>query len=711
MYLKFFNLITKPFEITPDPRFLWLGEKHKEGFLILRYGITTGTGFIALTGGAGTGKTTLLDALAKSFGDNFIFARIPDPSLEELDFLNYTARAFGLDKKFSAKSDYLFELTTFLKQADARKKEVVLVVDEAHKIKEALLEEVRLISNIEKPEKKLITILFAGQNRFNEMLDNNIALRNSLAINYKIEALTDVETEEYITHRLKIAGAKSRIFSSQAIYEIYLFTKGNPRQINIICDLALLAGYKVGTKKIEPAIIKECVRKTSSPFAPIEPVTENQILPTKITRKQGQAKLAEDVNRSSIISRLQKKKSVGQGKTAYFVAIPALLLIGIIGSVYYTGVYNSSILKLKTYFKQAVSNYVNPASDALVHNAQAVKVPVPLQSEPKLKESEKNRQPKKNSNLTLYAELADKTAQNPDHQKELEAAWAERDALAAQLEEITSQNSDYQNELETVRSERDALAAQLEELEEQASQNSDYQDELESARAERDALAAQLEELEEHTAQISDYQDELETARAEREAIEAQLQKSRQETDLLKAQLKELGTQKTSSESRIDELQTAYNALLADFEELNNTKEQVADIKNALTVKDRLLTQSEQRQQELENKLAQEKDSKEKLGSELSMQAARVEDLQNKLESARADLSALKDEIDTSVKKNAQLQAQVQKLKAKTPESPDKPAAMDSQKKFPSETKLPETRTEAPNPTDIIDWVLKKKSE
>ena len=91
MYLKYFNLKTKPFEISPDPRFLWLGEKHKEGLASLKYGILTGKGFMSLTGDVGTGKTTLLNALAKSFDDNFIFARIPDPSLEELDFFNFAA--------------------------------------------------------------------------------------------------------------------------------------------------------------------------------------------------------------------------------------------------------------------------------------------------------------------------------------------------------------------------------------------------------------------------------------------------------------------------------------------------------------------------------------------------------------------------------------------------------------------------------------------
>ena len=599
MYLKFFNLSTKPFEISPDPRFLWLGEKHKEGFATLKYGIVTGKGFISLTGDVGTGKTTLLNALAKSFGDTYIFARIPDPSLEGLDFFNFAANAFEMDKRFRGKGDFLSELTTFLNNAHANNKEVILIVDEAQAIKQELLEEIRLISNIEKPEKKLINIIFAGQNDFNEILINNRALRNRLAINYKIEPLTEIETEEYITHRLKTAGSKIRIFSSRAIHEIYSFSKGNPRQINIICDLALLHGYTAETVTIEPAIIKECVKRTAIPFIKTEPIAESQKIPTKMTSHR-------------------IKTAFSRHKTAYLTSIPLIILISIIGLVYYPGSYNSSILKLKTYFKQTISRYAKPIDDK---NVQAVEVSTPLQIEQKLKELAKNLEQEKSSKYRLNAELAAKTSQ------------------------------------------------------------------------------------------VLDYQNKLETFRADQAAREAQLLKSRQETALLQTQLKELNTQNTSSESRLENLQTAHNALAADFQELKNTKEQVAELENALTVKDRMLTQSEQRQQELGKNLEQAKNSKDKLNSELSTQAALVADLQKRLETFRADQAALEDEYNKSMKRTAQLQAQVQQLKAKTSLSPVKPADFDLLEKPTSEIELPQEETESPNPADIIDWVLKKKSE
>ena len=902
MYLKYFNLSAKPFEISPDPRFLWLGEKHKEGFATLRYGILTGKGFIALTGDVGTGKTTLLNALARSFGDNFIFARIPDPSLEELDFLNYTASAFEMDKKFRGKGDFLSELTTFLNQAHADNKEVVLVVDEAQNIKAELLEEIRLISNIEKPEKKLINIIFAGQNRFNEILNNNRALRNRLAINYKIKPLSEAETERYITHRLKIAGAKSRIFSSRAIHEIYSFSKGNPRQINIISDLALLTGYTTETKEIEPAMIKECVRRTLTPFIHTEALAEKQNLPANITREPNQEKSSGNLSRTSIISLPRKKTTVSLRKTAYLAPIPLILLIGIIGLVYFPGVYNSLILKLKTYFEQAVSHYANPVSDTSLQNVQAVKVPLQSQTEQKLEELEKNLEQEKSSNYRLNAELAAKNSQLLDYQKRLEESRADQTALVAdfqnkmqdarsyqaaleaelqknlqetallatQLKELNTQKTSAETRLENLQTAHKALAADFEELKntrdqvaeltsaltvkdrmltqnEQRQQElennlaqekdskvslnselsaqtalvAELKNELEAARADQAGLQAQLQksrqetallktqlkelntkkisaetrlenlqtahkalladdleelkntrdqvaelkneltakdrmltqnkqrqqELEKNLAQekdskdslnselsaqaalvadlknklvaaradqperVADLQNKLETARVDQAAFEAQLQKSRQERALLKTQLQELNAQKTSAETQLENLQAEHKALAADFEELKNAQEQVAELKSELTVKDRLLMQHEQRQRDLEKDLAQAKNSKDKLNGELSAQAAQVADLQNKLETARADQAALTDKYNKSMKRTAQLQAQVQELKAKTSVGSEKPVALDLQKKPPPERKLPAEETESPNPADIIDWVLKKKSE
>ena len=238
MYLEHYNLTLKPFEISPDPKFLWLGEKHKEALAAMKYGILDNKGFISLTGDVGTGKTTLVNALANSLGENIIFAQVSDPSLEQLDFLNLTADAFKMNKKFSTKGDFLSHLKHFLNNAYVNHKEVVLVIEEAQRFDQERLEEVRLISNIEKPDKKLINILFVGQNEFNSILIKNKSLKQRLSINHKIEPLQEIETEQYVLHRLKIAGSERQIFSPKAIHEIYSFSGGNPRLINIICDFA-----------------------------------------------------------------------------------------------------------------------------------------------------------------------------------------------------------------------------------------------------------------------------------------------------------------------------------------------------------------------------------------------------------------------------------------------------------------------------------------
>jgi general secretion pathway protein A len=163
MYLDYYNLSLKPFEISPDPKFLWLGEKHKEALAVMKYGILENKGFLSLTGDVGTGKTTIVNALANSLGDNIIFAKVLDPSLDEIDFFKLTASVFKVNKKFRTKGDFLNLLEQFLISAQTNNKDVVLIIEESQRIDQKLLEEVRLLSNIEQPDKKLITIIFVGQ--------------------------------------------------------------------------------------------------------------------------------------------------------------------------------------------------------------------------------------------------------------------------------------------------------------------------------------------------------------------------------------------------------------------------------------------------------------------------------------------------------------------------------------------------------------------
>jgi general secretion pathway protein A len=263
MYLKHYNLKEKPFQISTDPKFLWLGDKHKEAMSILKYGIIDNRGFLLLTGDVGTGKTTLINSLVNGLGKNTIVAVLPDPGLQHLDFYNFVAHAFKIKAKFKTKGEFLIEFGDFLNQAYDNDKRVLLIVDEAQRVTNKMLEEIRLLSNIEKQHTKLINIFFVGQNEFNELLiePGNRALRQRITINYNIEPLSEKETGKYINFRLKVAGNPNSIFNPGAIREIIAFSSGYPRLINIICDHALLSGYVKGTKQINTKIIQECIKE------------------------------------------------------------------------------------------------------------------------------------------------------------------------------------------------------------------------------------------------------------------------------------------------------------------------------------------------------------------------------------------------------------------------------------------------------------------
>ncbi len=267
MYLSHYNLVEKPFQITTDPRFLWLGEKHQEALAMLKYGVLDSRGFLLLTGDVGTGKTTLINALLRDLDSNTIVATVVDPNLERLEFFNFLATAFEIEDKFARKVDFLVSFTQFLNNTYANQKEVLLIIDEAQKLSTELLEEIRLLSNIERENTKLLNIFFVGQNEFKKTLMKNEcrALRQRIAIIHQIYPLTESETTKYIKYRLKVAGAEKEIFTKKAIREIYAFSCGYPRLINIICDHALLTGYVRGLKTISPAIINECAQELVIP--------------------------------------------------------------------------------------------------------------------------------------------------------------------------------------------------------------------------------------------------------------------------------------------------------------------------------------------------------------------------------------------------------------------------------------------------------------
>jgi general secretion pathway protein A len=267
MYLSHYKLTEKPFQLSPDPRFLWLGEQHKEALSSLEYGIRASKGFILLTGDVGTGKTTLINAIIRRWKNNSVIASVADPQMETIDFYNFLANSFRMNRRFESKGDFLVKFSHLLFTIYRNNKKLVLIIDEAQRLNHELLEEIRHLSNIELQNTKLLSIILAGQNELNDLLrqDINRAIRQRIAINYHLKPLTKKDTEDYLRHRLKIAGTERKIFKANALSEIMSFSRGYPRLINTICDHSLLTGYVKGVREIDAKIVKECSKELLLP--------------------------------------------------------------------------------------------------------------------------------------------------------------------------------------------------------------------------------------------------------------------------------------------------------------------------------------------------------------------------------------------------------------------------------------------------------------
>lgn len=260
MYKRFYNLDESPFKTTPDPRFLFWSEGHKEALAHLRYGIESSKAFVVITGDVGTGKTTLLQALFGDLPDDVRCAVISNPTMSTNDFLYLVSNALGLSVEPFSKAHFLIRFSDFLHESAGRLKHVLLVVDEAHKLSSELLEEIRLLSNSETGEEKLLSVFLVGQPELNQKLmePSLLSLRQRIAASYHLLPLTRKDIAQYLKTRLLVAGAKyDNLFKLGAVRAIHRYTKGYPRAINILADQALLSGYVKESREIGAGIVRE----------------------------------------------------------------------------------------------------------------------------------------------------------------------------------------------------------------------------------------------------------------------------------------------------------------------------------------------------------------------------------------------------------------------------------------------------------------------
>jgi general secretion pathway protein A len=265
VYTKFFGLNEKPFSITPDPRYLYLSERYADALAHLIYGVSESGGFIQLTGEVGTGKTTLVRSLLERLPEQADVALVLNPQLSTLEFLQAICEEVGatLPSDRTSTKALVDALNRHLLKAHARGRRTVLIVDEAQNLSTEVLEQVRLLTNLETAKQKLLQIILIGQPELRDVLDRSDMrqLAQRITGRYHLQPLTRADADEYLRHRLKVAGAVTEIFTPGAIRELHRCSQGIPRIVNVISDRALLAAYSRETHKVDARLVRYAARE------------------------------------------------------------------------------------------------------------------------------------------------------------------------------------------------------------------------------------------------------------------------------------------------------------------------------------------------------------------------------------------------------------------------------------------------------------------
>jgi general secretion pathway protein A len=274
MYTAFYGLREKPFSLTPNPRFLYMADSHREAMAHLFYGLEQGEGFIVISGEVGTGKTTLCRSMLERLGEDTEAAILFNPSHNASELLQSINEEFGLPADDLSRRELLSRLNRFLLDKKQEGKRVVLIIDEAQNLSPGTLEQVRLLSNLETTSSKLIQIILLGQPELDVKLDSTELrqLRQRVSVRWRLDALPQADTLGYVQHRLRIAaGAEREIFSESALREIHRRSGGVPRLINVLCDRALLAGYAEQAHRIGQRVVQRAAREVPDALGEARP--------------------------------------------------------------------------------------------------------------------------------------------------------------------------------------------------------------------------------------------------------------------------------------------------------------------------------------------------------------------------------------------------------------------------------------------------------
>ena len=264
MYLEYYGLKEPPFDITPNPRFLFYSAKHREAFNHLLYGIRARKGFVQLTGEVGAGKTTLCRAMLEQLDGTFATALILNPVLSADELMKAIAIEFGLTVKGLDRLETVAVINEFLLKQVELGKDAVLIIDEAQDLTDELLEQVRLLSNLETDDRKLVQIVLLGQPELRDRLNNPRLrqLRQRITVRYHLLPLTSFEVSHYIQHRLDVSGAQGAPrFTRPALWRVHRYSGGIPRLVNAVCDKALLAGFVQQSDRITYGMVGLAIRE------------------------------------------------------------------------------------------------------------------------------------------------------------------------------------------------------------------------------------------------------------------------------------------------------------------------------------------------------------------------------------------------------------------------------------------------------------------